>query len=354
MRWMQNLRELRVGMTSDECVVTQENVAEGFSYKNYNARFDSSYGSLPIKPEIVNGSLLFVTNDAEVLRNQVITGIENYYDANTLTTLADHILQSGVVQTGLQRQPYPTYYAVREDGVLAVMLYEEAQSIMAWSRHVTDGKYKSVSVVPRPRGGDEVAFIVERVIDGITKQYVEFRVPDMSKNLRDELYSDMWYVDCGLEVTGTAMATVTGLNHLEGKVVAVLADGIKQTNKTVVSGEITLDAAADKVIVGLPYSYTLEPMMLNSAEVMGQSKQIAAAIVYLWRSGEGLVSVNGGLESRLKTDTDFTGAGLHDGSSGKINVDADWSRETSLTLRGESPLPLNVQSITLEFAIGRK
>jgi len=353
-KWMQDLRELRVGMTSDEVVVAQENVAEGFSYKNYYARFDSSYGSLPIKPEIVNGSLLFVTNDAETLRHQIITGIENYYDANTLTTLADHILQSGVVQTGFQRQPYPTYYAVREDGQLAVLLYEEAQNVQAWSRHVTDGMYKSVSVVPRPRGEDEVAYIIEREVDGVTKQYVEFRLPDMAKTLRDNVYSDMWFVDCGIEVEGSALTAVTGLDHLEGKEVAVLADGIAQNNKTVVAGEITLDAAADKVIVGLPYNYTLEPMMLNSSEVMGQSKQIAAAIVYLWRSGEGLVSVNGGADSRLKTSTDFTGVGLHDGTSGKINVDADWARETSITLKGSSPLPLNVQSITLEFDIGRK
>ncbi len=353
-RWMKDLRELRIGMTSDEAVITTENLAEGFSFKNYYVRFDSSYGSLPMKPETVNGSLLFVTNDAEVLRNQVITGTENYYDANTLTTLADHILMSGVKQTGLQRQPYPTYKAVRNDGQLAQMLFEEAQNIQAWSRHVTDGSFKSVSVVPRPKGEDGEAYIVEREINGELKKYVEFKVNDMSKTLRDNDYSNIWFVDCGVKFEGTDMSFLDGLDHLEGKEVSILADGIEVPKRTVTDGSITLDSPANVVIVGLPYSYTLEPMNINSAEVMGQSKQIAAAIVYLRRSGEGYASVNGGLESRLKTGRDISGAGLHDGTTGKINVDSNWERETSITLRGESPLPLNIQNITLEYELGRK
>lgn len=54
------------------------------------------------------------------------------------------------------------------------------------------------------------------------------------------------------------VTTLSGLDHLEGKSVAIRADGAVQPAKTVSSGSITLDTPAGEVVVGLPYTWTCE------------------------------------------------------------------------------------------------
>jgi hypothetical protein len=54
------------------------------------------------------------------------------------------------------------------------------------------------------------------------------------------------------------VTAVSGLSHLDGLVVSVYADGAAQSQKTVSSGAITLDAPATVVQVGLPYNSDLQ------------------------------------------------------------------------------------------------
>jgi len=57
-----------------------------------------------------------------------------------------------------------------------------------------------------------------------------------------------------------SVKTVTGLSHLEGKKVTVLADGSIVDGLTVSSGSITLEDPASKVHIGLPYDCDLETL----------------------------------------------------------------------------------------------
>jgi hypothetical protein len=88
---------------------------------------------------------------------------------------------------------------------------------------------------------------------------------------------------------------------------------------------------------------------------MGRSKQISSAILRLWRSGTGSVSVNGGELTRLNAEPEVMGSAppLHSGDSDKLNVGSEWSRNTSIEIHGRSPVPINIQAITVEFEIGK-
>jgi hypothetical protein len=59
-----------------------------------------------------------------------------------------------------------------------------------------------------------------------------------------------WYVDCGAAYEGPPVASVSGLDYLEGMTVDVLADGSPQPQKVVTAGAIDVDPPASKVIVG--------------------------------------------------------------------------------------------------------
>ena len=57
--------------------------------------------------------------------------------------------------------------------------------------------------------------------------------------------------------------TISGLSHLEGCEVAILADGATHPNKTVSSGSITLDRLAGIVQIGLPYTSTVRTLPVD-------------------------------------------------------------------------------------------
>jgi len=66
--------------------------------------------------------------------------------------------------------------------------------------------------------------------------------------------------------------TVSGLSHLEGQTVSILADGATHPTKVVSSGAVSLDRAAKKVKVGLSYTSLLQTMRLNAGSQNGTSQ----------------------------------------------------------------------------------
>ena len=82
------------------------------------------------------------------------------------------------------------------------------------------------------------------------------------------------FLDSQLDYNGSAVTTISGLSHLEGQTVQILADGSTHADKIVSSGGITLDRSSKKVKVGLGYNSILQTMRIEggSAEGTGQGK----------------------------------------------------------------------------------
>jgi hypothetical protein len=71
--------------------------------------------------------------------------------------------------------------------------------------------------------------------------------------------------------SGVPVATWSGLDHLEGKTVAVRADDVVQDEAVVAGGQITLTREASTVDVGLPFTPLVE---LMTPEVQGPAGSI--------------------------------------------------------------------------------
>jgi hypothetical protein len=345
-----------VGTNLAEGVIVPENTSEAFGYNNYDLRWDTNHGSNKLRAEAINGTVLYLQQEGRTLRNQEITGVEDYYSSNAETTLADHILEGGVTQTAYQRQRYPTWHGVRKDGELASMLYEKNQNIFAWYRRKTDGEIESISVNPRADEEDQVCYIVKRSVNGSTVRNVEYVKIGQYRGLQNDETSEMWFVDDGIRVEGSGMTSVSGLSHLEGETVAILCDGAKIAERTVSGGSVSLDYPTDIAIIGRPYEYTVIPMFVESQGTMGATKKITNAIVRLWKSGTCKMRINQGDWSTLSFPNlqSSNAPILQTGDSAKVSVNGDWSRNTAIEIKGRSPLPLNVQAITLEFQVSGK
>lgn len=128
---------------------------------------------------------------------------------------------------------------------------------------------ESIAVIPTDDTEYQVWVIVKRTVNSITRRYVEYlNVFDFDQTDNTTFN----FLDSALSYSGVAVSTISGLDHLEGQVVGILADGATHPNKTVTSGSITLDRSAKNVKVGLNYTSLLQTMRLNGGSQDGTSQ----------------------------------------------------------------------------------
>lgn len=87
------------------------------------------------------------------------------------------------------------------------------------------------------------------------------------------------------------VTVVGGLDHLNGQIVQVLADGSVQEPRTVVDGCVTLDTAASAVIVGLGFTCQLQTMRLEpGGETMQGRRKTIPTLVLRTKDTRGLTA----------------------------------------------------------------
>jgi hypothetical protein len=243
-------RHLQVFTSGSEWMVTGDPLTPA----NVQIKRQTRVGSVTeryIAPIDVDGATLFVARNGQELREFIYTSIEEAYRATELALLSHHIITKPVDQDFDQRRRL--LFLVRGDGKFATLTVYRAEAVAAWTLHETDGEVISVSVV-----GDDVYFLVKR-----GTQYLI------------EVADDTLHLDSALSgsVT-TATTTWSGLNHLNGRSVAVVADGKVEANKTVTSGQIITSAAAKTLQAGLPFTHIVEPLPPANISEVGYSRAV--------------------------------------------------------------------------------
>jgi len=231
--------------------------------------------------------------------------------------------------------------------------------VWGWHQHTTKGEFEWVETVTE--GDMDVVYaIVKRTINGATKRYVERLEP------REETEAeDCFYVDSGLSYNGTSTTSISGLDHLEGEEVIVLADGNVVEGLTVSSGAIELPRAASKVAAGLTYTPALETLDIDTASTQQtvKSKSVSVSKVYLEveKSRGGWVSPRSDVESgytpeiyeikpRFQSD-DYDSIELKTFKQ-ELMIDPMWSKGGGLRIEQRSPLPLSILSIIPDVDVG--
>jgi hypothetical protein len=265
-RWLESWRKLLIGTPGGEFKMGSETAQLGLTPTNVLVSRETKNGSAAIRPQVVGNALIFVQRQGRAVREFAYDFQSDGYLANDLTLVADHVTKSGVVEIAYQQEPAGVVWAARADGMLLGCTYLKAQKVQGWHRHpMGNGAVEALAVIPGA-GADELWLIVNRAIGGATKRYVEQM---QSPFADDQDLRDAWFVDCGLAWSGAPATVFSGLDHLEGQSVDVLADGAPHPAKTVALGQITLDYPASRVIVGLGYVSKLETMPLEAGAPEG-------------------------------------------------------------------------------------
>ena len=176
--------------------------------------------------------------------------------------------------------------------------------------------------------------------------------------------ADAWFVDCGLHYDaadhgGAPVTSVGGLDHLEGKMVAILGDGSVVPSQVVSGGQVTLDGAYTKVTVGLPYRADLETLNLElptqtSPTMQGQMKKIGQVTVRV-KEARGLsVGLNQGALTEIKQRTQETlGTALQPFSGDwQLSVPSEWNRDGRIFVRQSYPLPATILDLIPQVTPG--
>ena len=350
-QWLANQKGLLIGTSGGEWSMQAGAQDQPITPTNVLVRRQSNYGSYSRPANLVNDVALFIQRNGRRVREMTYAFEKDGYVAPDLTLLAEHITAGGVLQTAYAQQPQSVLWCITGGGTLVGMTYERDQSVVGWHRHVTDGLFESVATI-YGASDDEVWVVVKRVINGVTKRYIERFNPFQWVDKEDA-----FYVDSGLSYEGAPATTFSGLGHLEGKAVSILADGAPHLTKVVTAGAVTLDYTASVVHIGLPFTTIVEPMRLDSDSNAGVSqgnvKQIRELVVRLNKSlglsyGDGVRTYN--LSFRDTSMLMDASPPLYTGDK-VIEFDGDFELDARLIIKQEQPLPLCLLAIVVKYEI---
>lgn len=358
--WISPGDALLVGTLGDEWVIGKATTTEAFGPSNCEARRQSTYGSFNVAPQRVGNETMFVQKFGRKVRamRAVVDDLGNDgYNAPNLCMLARHISKSGIVGMAYQQDPWSILWGWRADGVMIGCTFDREQDAIAWHRHpFAGGVVECVESIPAPDGSrDDVWEIVRYTINGSTKRYIMYMVPEADEETDQE---DWFYVDCGLTYSGAATSTITGLDHLEGEVVWVLVDGARHPNKTVVSGSITLQVQGNKVHVGKASSAYLETMDIEggtkAGTAQGKTKRIHAMTL---RMDNSLGGKAGPSESLLE-EISYRQPSVAMGSAppaftGDVDIEwpGDYDKEATVLIVKDRPMPITVLAVMPQMVV---
>lgn len=275
-RFMTATRTLIVGTAGGEFTVSGGGTDVAVTPTNILIKRQSNHGAANLDAIAVGNVTLFLQRAKRKIRELAYNFDVDGYLAPDMTILAEHISESGITQMAYQQEPNQIIWCVRTDGQLIALTYQREQQVVAWHRHIFGGSFstgnavcESVAVLPTDNNEYQVWIIVKRTINGTTKRYVEYL---HTFDFDETDNTDFNFLDSQLVYSGSPVTSISGLSHLEGQTVAILADGATHPRKVVSSGSISLDRSASKVKVGLPYTSLLQTMRLDAGSQDGTSQ----------------------------------------------------------------------------------
>ena len=271
--------------------------------------------------------------------NQTATNLKTLIDANanfTATVSTNVVTIKEVVSTGLD------YLTVSSFDIARLTTTSEGKSIC-----------ESVAVIPTDDTEYQVYVIIKRTVNGSSRRYVEYL---NNVDFTETDNTTFNYLDSALAYSGTAVTTLSGLDHLEGQTVHILADGATHPAKVVSSGSVSLDRSSTDVKVGLGYNSILQTMRLDAGSQngtsQGKTKRIYEITVRLYESVGVEVGPNLSDMERIpfRTSADVMDQGIPTFTGDKaVEFRGNYDTDGFIFVRQTQPLPLTVLSLYPEL-----
>lgn len=284
-------RGLVIGTTAAEWIVRPSTSNDILTPSNQKADRISSIGGTYVQPISAESGTIYIQRARRKIYDIIYNFDRDQLKPRDISLACEHITKTGVSQIVFQQEPLNCAWMRRTDGLLIGMTYYPDEQIFGAHRHViggTDVKVKSLAVIPSSdQSRDELYLIVERTIDGSTVQYVEY----MERYYEDDIpRNNALHVDSAFVYSGSATATVSGLDHLEGETLRVMVDGNSHPDLTVSSGSVTLanNLTGSTINLGLRNKWAFKSQRPEAGGTdgtsQGKTKRITGIVVRLLNS----------------------------------------------------------------------
>jgi hypothetical protein len=326
-------RHLQVFTSGAEWMVTGDPLTPSSIQLTRQTRVGSPVDRL-VPPVDVDGATVFVARGGQGVYEFAYTDVSQAYQAHDLAILARHIVSTPVSMA--YDQSARLLHLVMADGGISTLTLYRAEQVTAWTRQETDGAFRAVAEsegtvwTVTDRAG---AFALERFEPGL-----------------------------GLDAALTGSAAVpqdewSGLQHLEGREVGVLADGAPRAAATVLGGKVVIDPPARVVQIGLVFRHEIEPLPADLIAPSGAATgplRLVAVTFRLLETAALAVDLGRGAEPVpfRRLDTPLLDAAPPSFTGDVTLRGLGWRRDRLRPIwrvEGDAPLPMTLLSATTEI-----
>jgi hypothetical protein len=295
-QWLNSSKVLNTGTLGREYIARGVNAA--LSAVDVSVTSETAYGSNYRQPVRVENALLFLAKAATKIREFIFNRDEDAYTAFDITKLADHMPSKTLEQSLTQNKPEINHIAKQETDETLIWILDKNGGLFATTKdrqfgvnafhyHRMGGTYQtkipqvqSIASLPSSDGTtDDLWIAVQRTINANQVTYIEKMGKEFNLNApfnsSSSIDDKMVFCDSAiLFKPGGTFTIITGLSHLEGQTVVIVADG-KYLGPKVVSGgqiDISILGTYTEAIVGLPYSGRIKSLNIEDGSGIGSSQ----------------------------------------------------------------------------------
>lgn len=308
----------------------------------------SQFGSEPgFNIGVISGSNIFIQRGGKSILRFAYDTLQQLSDSENLSLLSSHLISSPLdftVRKSTSTEETNLILFINGSGQLVMGTVLFTQGVIGFTKRETteaSGSFVNVAV-----DVSTIYTVVQRTVNSVTNKYIEV--------MNDDALLD----SSKIITTGLPTNTFSGLDHLEGETVKVIADGSILTDRVVSSGSITIERDAETSIeIGLNMSPIIKTLPIEVAQLgsrIGVRKRISEVVLRLYNTGDFTVNNDkvsfrtfgeAGAGSPLDAaPPTFTG-------DKKIKGLLGWNERNQITISQSEPTDLQILSITMNVNV---
>lgn len=350
--WLYSDFQLLCGANSEEYTIKADNYGTALTPKNITAKVSSREGSEFIPPVMLDNGVIFVKKFGRKIISFAYSAETLSYLNSNLSRFSEEITFGKIWEMSFCNDLQPVLWIIKENGELLSCTLSSVENVVAFARHNINGDVVSICSVPE--GEREALYLlVRRQIDGQTKFYLEIMEQGLEEDATDT--KDAFFVDCGITLENETKTTeFSGLDHLEGKTVQVLADGAVEPECTVENGAISIQYPANKIQVGLGYESVYSPSKETLADFVLElhNKRVNKVLFKIYKT----VGLQVGSSYDNMTQVPFRNANDRMDEAVSLKTDnrkfypnGGWEQDGEIWFAQKQPLPCTVLALYFDM-----
>ncbi len=298
-------------------------------------------GCEAVRPVVIGNRIIYVMRGGgQVFELGYDFGADAYADSEC-SILAPHLFAGKkVLSMVYQAAPYSTVWFVMDDGGLLSLTFIKEQDVYAWASHNTAGKFLSLCALPGAKQEMLYAFV---------KRGEKYFLEMMAEAYTSQSISEVFFVDCGATYSGPPTTVISGLGHLEGQSVQILADGAAHPPRVVNGGRIHLQHPAGIAQVGLGFAASMETLPAQVVDGGGSSvgmrKRISSVSVLFYKTVTCQIGVSDYDETAWRSVEPYGQAIAPKTWTLEHSLSGSWRDDFTVRFLSDKPLPLTILSL---------